>query len=84
MLSGHYNLYSSTTHFSTYINNADNDPNYIVQNLTKVESFTETLRYAPNRDTGDSNFCYFKPVTKDEYHWDIPNDQTDVNREYPY
>nr|UGV35817.1 MAG: ORF1 [TTV-like mini virus] len=83
MLSGHYNLYSSTTHFSTYINNADSNPNNPVQNLTKVESFIETLRYAPNRDTGDSNFCYFKPVTKDEYHWDIPQDQTDVNRGYP-
>lgn len=56
--------------------------NHIPQ-LTEVDNFTETLRYTPNRDTGEINMCYFKPTFKNENDWSTPNTPDLVNNGYP-
>nr|UGV39601.1 MAG: ORF1 [TTV-like mini virus] len=80
-LQGNYHLFQSVTTYSTIINTKN--PNDPIDTLTRVDSFTETLRYSPNRDTGENNITYFKPVTKDDNSWNTPNNSDLINIGYP-
>nr|UGV37035.1 MAG: ORF1 [TTV-like mini virus] len=75
---GDVRIFTSTQTSSTLFNNESN-----TFSGTEIETLVETLRYSPNRDTGEHNSIYFKPITKDEDHWNPPLKEELINTGYP-
>nr|UGV34005.1 MAG: ORF1 [TTV-like mini virus] len=81
---GTYTIYQSTQSWASII--SPNNPEYIIQinQFTKIDEMWEELRYPPNNDKGTENYCYFKPVNKDENHWGTPTSKPElINNGYP-
>nr|UGV34067.1 MAG: ORF1 [TTV-like mini virus] len=79
---GTYTLFQSTTSWSTLMTKDKITP---IKDLsfTKVDSFTETLRYTPNRDNGEGNQTYFKPTYTSDHSWDSPTKPELINAGFP-
>nr|UGV39338.1 MAG: ORF1 [TTV-like mini virus] len=80
-ISGEIPVYTSTLTPATMYNTKDRTIN--ADEITLVESMTETLRYTPTRDTGKENQIYFKSVTKYEDSWNPPTSEKYINNGFP-
>lgn len=79
---GTYTIMTSTVNWATLISRNENGKLNKTE-YTEVDALYETIRYSPNRDNGEGNMCYFKPVNKHENSWDPPADQSLVNHGFP-
>nr|UGV36960.1 MAG: ORF1 [TTV-like mini virus] len=79
---GTYTIMTSTVNWASLINKGENGKLSNTE-YTEVDALYETIRYSPNRDNGEGNMCYFKPVNKHENSWDPPADQSLVNHGFP-
>lgn len=80
-----YHIWQSTTTWATLMNETDshNKINLTQKNFTPITELYETLRYSPERDTGENNSVYFISCTKDTNHWDPPQDTSYTNHGFP-
>lgn len=79
---GTYTIMTSTVNWASLITKGENGKLSNTE-YTEVDALYETIRYSPNRDNGEGNMCYFKPVNKHENSWDPPADQSLVNHGFP-
>lgn len=79
---GTYTIMTSTVNWASLITKGQNGKLSNTE-YTEIDALYETIRYSPNRDNGEGNMCYFKPVNKHENSWDPPADQSLVNHGFP-
>nr|UGV38775.1 MAG: ORF1 [TTV-like mini virus] len=80
-----YYIWQSTKEWATITNNTDNGETEIdfSDSKTPISEFYDTLRYSPERDTGDHNTVYFTSTTIDVNHWEPPRDTSYTNHGFP-
>nr|AZK35820.1 hypothetical protein ORF1 [Torque teno mini virus 10] len=79
---GTYTILQSTVSWATLINRQEKGKLQKTE-YTEIDELYDTIRYSPNRDTGENNICYFKPITKDENSWNPPDDTSIINHGFP-
>nr|AZK35848.1 hypothetical protein ORF1 [Torque teno mini virus 10] len=79
---GTYTIFQSTVSWATLVNRQEKGKLQKTE-YAEIDELSDTIRYSPNRDTGENTICYFKPITKEENSCNPPDDTSIINHGFP-